>query len=911
MNKHRFTRALAAFMATLLVVQSFSQSVYAADGTENASAEPAAVAEAVADVAVTSVVISPESSKDEVNQILSDALGTDLSEWEYYCEGKSSTGLATNSSWGSIAGFTSSTTTKLGFITTTTKYTHPSLAANNDGDYQVRVTGTEQEYTIEKKSDNKVDAPLTLKSGASAALALSDGALDVDGTKTNIFYAVVESTDSSSLDVNAVDLNDVTITYYATATSGSLGSMGKAWISLGGGKNSGLTYPAISVGEQTIKISWTGNDSFNSFESTVTVNITSGLKTPIVTLNDSINPVKLTYQEDLTVDYATLKSDIFDAVISSIDPELSAEDVTITYYASASTGSLGSIGKQWMPLTGGTKDLLTYPAISAGDHQVKISWDGNSDYEAFTETVNLTIVDRDALIFNLKEATNEDGSYEVSLVYNAEQGIDYDATAAAILDAVVASTTPEVTADELTVKYNATLTGSVDNYKSLNNTDTLTKKFGAGTWSIKISWGGNSEYAGSSKIVTVNVSDNREASAVVLKDGVSFTYNKDVNAMKQEVFDNVIDWDNSVLPEKDSLSIDDFTFTYYADLSLLDSESDGASSDIVNNIVDSILGNTNVSTSAYVPFEGQSYSVGSATLGSYSQIGAGEQQIRVVYNGNAQYKPSEEADGTVTINKASVSVSVKSESVYLSDFMENGLNITFNPDDNFDVYTIYAGITSNVTTAIYLDLPARYTNSTTVQAIDSILAGLGQKTMTDMMNDGVTISELVNILSNDTVLSALGLLGVDTDSLSQIISVINKLPSVAGNLNVAIGTPKKAGLYTVAAITDDSNYNTGVGIAVLVLKADKATLSWNQSISKISAADAASTDFGATLMVNDSAAKDQSSVYVLYSGVTSKYKVYSSTTTAPTEAGRYTQTVVILGGNYVATPITRSFQITK
>jgi hypothetical protein len=180
-----------------------------------------------------------------------------------------------------------------------------------------------------------------------------------------------------------------------------------------------------------------------------------------------------------------------------------------------------------------------------------------------------------------------------------------------------------------------------------------------------------------------------------------------------------------------------------------------------------------------------------------------------------------------------------------------------------------------------------------------------------MMNDGVTISELVNILSNDTVLSALGLLGVDTDSLSQIISVINKLPSVAGNLNVAIGTPKKAGLYTVAAITDDSNYNTGVGIAVLVLKADKATLSWNQSISKISAADAASTDFGATLMVNDSAAKDQSSVYVLYSGVTSKYKVYSSTTTAPTEAGRYTQTVVILGGNYVATPITRSFQITK
>ena len=39
------------------------------------------------------------------------------------------------------------------------------------------------------------------------------------------------------------------------------------------------------------------------------------------------------------------------------------------------------------------------------------------------------------------------------------------------------------------------------------------------------------------------------------------------------------------------------------------------------------------------------------------------------------------------------------------------------------------------------------------------------------------------------------------------------------------------------------------------------------------------------------------------SGFTSKWRAYSSTTTPPTEPGRYTMTVVVLGGNYLASPI--------
>lgn len=62
--------------------------------------------------------------------------------------------------------------------------------------------------------------------------------------------------------------------------------------------------------------------------------------------------------------------------------------------------------------------------------------------------------------------------------------------------------------------------------------------------------------------VSVAVTDNRINSKVVLKSETSFTYNKDVEAVKQAVLDNVIDWENSELPERDTLSVDDFNFSY-------------------------------------------------------------------------------------------------------------------------------------------------------------------------------------------------------------------------------------------------------------------------------------------------------------------------------------------------------------
>ena len=150
--------------------------------------------------------------------------------------------------------------------------------------------------------------------------------------------------------------------------------------------------------------------------------------------------------------------------------------------------------------------------------------------------------------------------------------------------------------------------------------------------------------------------------------------------------------------------------------------------------------------------------------------------------------------------------------------------------------------------------------------------------------------------------------------LQQIINVFNKI-TLLDNVRIALRTPDQVGIYTVYAITNNDNYNTGFGMGSLVVKKHYSgvKLDWNQNFTngKLSAADVKNFDFGATLSYNGEQVEDQSSVHYLYSGFTSRWRPYSSTTTPPTEPGRYVVTVVTLGGNYQAAPITRAFQITK
>lgn len=928
MKKRTLSRLLAAFLAVMLLAQSLCLTAFAEETTLEATPEAVTETEPVNEIEVeepvveepvaeepvteepvveepvaedpevkaeaTPVLIPAGSDAATVNSILTNALlGEDAApdtQWEYECIGYSK--LLKNTAWGSIKGFTSETR-KLGIKTT---YTHAALADNKDGIYDVRVAGKAEKFTIHKLA--KLQSSISLKQDVSLSMCYDqDGTPDIAATKEAIFAAVVDSS------MPQLALNDVTMEYYATAGGDFLGSMVHEWAPLEGGKVKGIPYPAIGLGQQQIRISWGGNEEYGGFSAETTITLTDR-PAPEYTLKESPS-IKLVYNDDLKVDYENIESTVFDAIVESAP--FNASEVRIEYYATATTGSAVGIGQAWVPLTGGKGNEvvpLTYPAISEGTWTIHIIYPGSQTLAPVTITKDLEVRGREPMQFNLKE-----GPYTVGMVFNEQQGYDFAATAKAIYEAVVESTVPALNFEDVAVEFNASPLNQLPSYQPLDYALAGRYLFGEGTWSIRISWGGSKEYAPGDTVVSVTTTDNRIASQLALKSDASFTYNMDVTAMKQAVLDNVIDWNASALPAKDTLSLDDFTFEYKASLSILD----GVEGEIADKVLEQLKKNGALDAKVYVPFEGKNYDISGQTIAKYPQIGAGVQSIRVTYKGSAEYKPSQPTEGSITVNKAKVKVHVKSASMYVSE-AANGLNlVTTTPDDHFNTFVVYAGVTRNVTTAVYLQLPESYTsNQVLIKLLDKALEGLGQPTFTEMMQNGITLGQLRQLLKTKEIVDVLEKIGIDTGALGQLIKVIDKLPAVGDNLRIAVGVPNRAGAYSVTAITDNKNYNVGVGVGALVLKADKAKLVWKQDIGKkISAANAKTADFAAELQMNGTAVSDQSSVHVLYSGLTSKWKVYSSTTTAPTEPGRYVMTVVVLGGNYQAAPITRSFQITK
>lgn len=650
-------------------------------------------------------------------------------------------------------------------------------------------------------------------------------------------------------------------------------------------KRINYTHPALkdnSAGTYQVRVAGTTAE--------VTLTKAEKLSSSITLKQDA--SVKLPYKEDGTLDFDALRENIFSLVVESTTPELTVNDVTIEYYAT------GKIRKNWAPLEGGKVDGLNYPAISAGEQQIQISFKGDDTYKADTVKTTVNFLDRAAAPFTRKE-----GVTEVAMVYHKDQSINYEATAQALREALLVSTDPNVSINDVTVEYNAGI-GGIKNYQPLNysltGSDFIDQlfKFGLGSQTIRFTWRGNANYQAYTAEVTVEMTDSREASAVVLKPSISLIYNKDAAAMTQQIFEYVIDWDDSTLPDKSTLSADDFTIEYYATAKVVAGDLGG-----------------DVGLQKWVPIAGEEGVSAGKLQYFYPQMGAGEQQIRVTFNGNETYRSSEAKEGSLTVKKANVSVKVHSTSIYADEVPGEGF-VTTDPVDDFDIFTVYTGVSS-----VFVQLPERYTDNAFIKVVDPVLEKVGLRTIKDIMDKGITVGELkqnLDKIANGSeyaaVRDALKLMGVDVATLQQIINVFNKI-TLLDNVRIALRTPDQVGIYTVYAITNNDNYNTGFGMGALVVKKHYSgvKLDWNQNFTngKISAADVKNFDFGATLSYNGDQVEDQSSVHYLYSGFTSKWRPYSSTTTPPTAPGRYVVTVVTLGGNYQAAPITRAFQITK
>ena len=625
MTWKKLQRLLACLLAVLLLSQvgAFSPAVFAADASgytlqDGTAIIPEGASEEKVNQILTRTLVAgfDEMSKEDQNTLLSTC------KWEYYCQGETPLTHKTKDAWGSVGGFK----------VKERPYTYDFLALSDAKTeckaYSVRLT-TAKDKTVQFTKAAMLDSSITLKQGATIALPYTDATtVDYDALRAAILQQVVSEDTTPALTTENTEIKYKFKFGLDT------------WVDLDGGKIA----PAVSAKSYEIQISFKGDDTYKASSATTTVTFT---ERPGIEATTNENPTfKLAFTADGEAIYDNIRQQVWDAVVVSTNPALTVDDVTIEYYATATTGAVDKLGHAWVALTGGKVNGLTYPAIGEGTQEVRITWGGSKDYAAWQWQGNVAVTGRADAPFRLKEGVTE--GMAVAMVYNRDQSINYEATAQALRDALLESTDPNISIDDVTVQYNA----GIKNYQPLNYSPTGSNiidqlvKFGLGSQTIHFAWNGNANYK-PLKLddVKVNMEDHRTASAVVLKSGASITYNMDAKVMLQAIFENLIDWGASTLPEKSTLSVADFTIEYYAENEV---EIDGMT--------------TGGKMYRYMPIEG-----GTVNILNYPQMGAGEQQIRVTFNGDEAYRSSTPIEGNLTVNKAKVSVKVHSTSIYADE----------------------------------------------------------------------------------------------------------------------------------------------------------------------------------------------------------------------------------------------------
>lgn len=487
-------------------------------------------------------------------------------------------------------------------------------------------------------------------------------------------------------------------------------------------------------------------------------------------------------------------------------------------------------------------------------------------------------------------AEDDSGTYKLNMTYTADGKIDFDALRAAIVSAVL----PDADAASVTVTYESKAKYfSAVTYVPLEGGWETVKlirydfpAIAVGTHKIKLT------VNGADTVVSVTLKDARTQAKIVLKEGVSLSYTKDAAAMRTQILDKLIDWSQtSVSKEAAAKSM---VLEYYG--------TGYSKHDLLTH-------------NAWYPVAGGTMKFGIDYTAP--SIGAGEnQQVRASFPTTAAYLGCDAVEGTLTVNKAFVRVHVKSAAIFYDEKPTTHQYVTTKPEDDFTIFKVYSGVTSSVKGAIYLQLPESILSPEALAKIDPIVKGLYGKTLTEILNDGMTLGELRALLQQlekptDDLAKFLKIFNIDISSFTELLKVINKIPGVFDSTRVAIGSPNRAGMYLVTAITSNQNYKTGVGTSTLVVKmrATGANLVWNNDQTTYTTGELANSPLGATLMRGDTPAHNQDGVHYRYVGTTDTHRLYISKN-APTEPGTYRQTAYILGGNDMAKSISRSITIT-
>lgn len=614
----------------------------------------------------------------------------------------------------------------------------------------------------------------------------------------------------------------------------------------------------------------------------VYINKVAKLKSAINVVN-TVPEIAIPYNADGSVNTAVLNERIFDAVVTGTTP------------------------------AGLTYDQLSYPDnFSEGEQTITISYAGNDDYNGTSANVTVKFVDGRNVAFT---ANAKPDSFNIGFVGN---DVDVAATKQAVLKQLVTKV-GDVELDKIKVEYKPTV-GSYKDFSELSVSDIWYYTNMAKT-DIRLTYAGDATHkAFSAEFKDLKFADNRVASSIVFKENASITYNMDAKVMKQDIFDNAIDWEASDLPAKETLSINDFKFEWktlpeFTDKLPLDKDK-------------------LEKYKAFAPIEGgKGCEVINAAF-DCPRMGAGEQVIRVKYVGGSDYKPSDYVEGNLTVKKADVKVSIPLiAKIYAGEPLETKENpyATLDPNDPaIDIYKFFVGENSNLQSVAYIDLPASKTKL--IDAIsDAQVKYLGyaeKDTIKGKLQEGVTIGELkaamteiVDYASKDPltkffVNAMLKKYGITVDNLKDLVDTLNTITKIADNFKIAIGTPDHAGAYFAFVIAVNDNYNPAYAAGSLIvlknwknIKLEKNPVIFSDGKITVSEAEAiAKGEASLCILTKGGEPLNSTSAGSIHYWFTGVGKFYAKST-MPTAPGKYIVTASVRGGDFFAFPKTFVFTI--
>lgn len=644
MKKNNLKRFLASLLAVLMLSQvtGVAPGVFAkgADYEQPILQSGEAVLFSNADEATVKQVLAKAliANYDKCDPNTRDNL-----DWQYYCE--SETYLSkTKTEWVSVNGHS--------YWEKIYKYEFKSLANNSNGTYDVRLKGTETQVQFTKLEPKQSSITLTDYENGIKVPYNNDGSINYAQLKERILDNVV----TNPVDV---DRSSITIEYLASPDLSKLGEnpaldkitelAGTKWTPIEGGSHEfiGISVPyfAMTAGENTIRLSWGGNDTYYGCTSSdeFTVNFLDRESAPLQ--RNDVSEIGIVYNEDLSVNYEATKEVIRNTLAASTDTEIvKTSDLKVEYQTATNFEDFGS-------------DANIKPCT---EMTIRLSWNGNADYRAWKELFNVTFIDGRDPAFKLKDGV-KDAAPEIGLVFtDTDTGvaIDYEAAETAIREALVEKLA-NVDLEKISVQYKSAGQAVDLNYKP---STVFGKAFGEGDFEIVLTWGGNKDYSSFSETVNVKMIDNRIASEIKVVSDPSITYNKDGSAEKSAIISSVIDYTNSTIPA-------DAKFT--VEVPNIDTPLGTTWKDITDNTMD-----------------------------------AGEnQKIRISFAGNAEYKPCEIVT-TITVKKAPVSITLPIISkLYAGEEVDPETYYEVTPDDDaIDVYLFFVGVNTNKETCVNVKL---------------------------------------------------------------------------------------------------------------------------------------------------------------------------------------------------------------